>query len=115
MLGTMRSPRIPHVAAIVLLGVGIAQASDAITFIRLLAEHGPAAEANPLAATLAGLGLLPVLIFAKVGVVGLVVAVAMAGWQRHPLATAVVTTFGVAAGLAGATSNVLVLLHPYAG
>jgi hypothetical protein len=111
----MRTLRIPHVAAAVLLGVGVAQASDAITFVRLLVEHGPAAEANPLAATLAGLGLLPLLLVAKAATVGLVVAMAAVGWQRYPLATAAVATLGVFAGLLGATSNVLVLLDPYKG
>ena len=111
----MRALRIPHVAAAVLLGVGVAQASDAITFVRLLLEHGPAAEANPLVATLAELGFLPLLLAAKAAVVGLVVTAAAAGWQRHPVATAMVATLGVVAGLVGATSNVLVLLDPYKG
>jgi hypothetical protein len=111
----MRALRVPHVAAAVLLAVGVAQATDGITFVRLLIEHGTAAEANPVAATLAGLGLLPLLLVAKAAVVGLVVMVAVAGWQRHPLATAAVATLGVAAGLIGATSNVLVLLDPYVG
>ena len=109
------SVRLPHVAAAVLLGVGVAQATDAITFIRLLAEHGTAAEANPVAATLAGLGLLPLLIAAKAAVVGLVVMTAVAGWQRHPFVTAAAATVGVVAGLVGATSNVLVLIDPYRG
>ena len=111
----MRALRVPHVAAAVLLGVGVAQATDAITFLRLLSEHGTAAEANPVAAMLAGLGLLPLLIAAKAAVVGLVVMTAVAGWQRHPLVTATAATVGVAAGLIGATSNVLVLLDPYRG
>jgi hypothetical protein len=111
----VRSPRLPHVAAAVLLGVGLAQATDAITFVRLLVEHGSAAERNPVAASLAAVGLLPLLLLGKAAVVGLVVAVALYGWQRHPLVTAAVATLGVAGGLLGATSNVLVLLDPYAG
>ena len=51
----------------------------------------------------------------KAAVVGLVVMTAVAGWQRHPLVTATAATVGVAAGLIGATSNVLVLLDPYRG
>lgn len=115
MCAAVRPHRIPHVAALVLLGVGVAQASDAITFIRLLLDHGPAAEANPVAAALANQGLLPLLLAAKAAAVGLVVTVAIVGWQKHPVATALAATVGVAAGLLGATSNVLVLLDPYAG
>jgi len=107
--------RLPHVAAATLLGVGAAQASDAITFIRLVLEHGVAAEANPVASMLAGAGLLPLLIVAKAAAVALVVAAVLYGWRRYPLASAVVVTIGVAAGLIGATSNVLVLLDPYRG
>ena len=111
----MRSLRLPHAAAAVLLGVGAAQASDAITFVRLLIDHGTAAEANPIAATLAGSGMLGVLLLAKAMVVVLVVGVVLAGWRRYPVAAALVATLGVGAGLLGATSNVLVLLHPYVG
>ena len=107
--------RLPHAAAATLLGVGAAQASDAITFLRLLASHGVAAEANPLAATLAAAGLLPVLLVAKALVVLLVVGTVFLGAQRYPYASAAVLTLGIGAGLLGATSNVLVLLNPYVG
>src|SRR5262245_34028524 len=107
--------RLPHAAAATLLGVGAAQASDAITFVRLLVEHGVAAEANPVAASLAGAGLLPLLLLAKVAAVALVVAAVLYGARRYPLASAVVVTIAVAAGLLGATSNVLVLMDPYLG
>jgi hypothetical protein len=107
--------RLPHAAAATLLGVGAAQASDAITFVRLLVEHGVAAEANPVAASLAAAGLLPLLLLAKAAAVALVVAAVFYGARRYPLASAVVLTIGVLAGIVGATSNVLVLLHPYAG
>ena len=113
MLGPMTVLRLPHAAAATLLGVGVAQASDAITFLRLMAAHGVAAEANPLVAALAGAGLLPLLIVAKVLVVALVVGVVMVGARRYPFASAAVLTLGVAAGLLGATSNVLVLLDPF--
>ncbi len=113
MLPGMRSLRLPHAAAAVLLGVGAAQASDAITFVRLLMEHGTAAEANPIAASLAGSGMLGLLLVAKALVVVLVVGVVLLGSRRYPAAAALVATLGVGAGLLGATSNVLVLLHPY--
>jgi hypothetical protein len=111
----MSTLRLPHAAAATLLAVGAAQASDAITFVRLMLDHGPAAEANPLASALAAGGWLPGLLAAKVLVVALVVGMVFAGARRYPLATALVVTLGVEAGLLGATSNVLVLLHPYIG
>jgi hypothetical protein len=112
---SMLTFRLPHAAAATLLGVGAAQASDAITFVRLLIEHGTAAEANPIVATLAGSGMLGLLLVAKMLVVALVVGVVLLGWRRYPVAAGVVATLGVFAGLLGATSNVLVLLHPYVG
>ena len=103
---------LPHPAAGTLLAVGAAQAADAITFVRLMIAHGPAAEANPLVAHLVASGSLGLLLAAKVAVVLLVSGVMLLGWRRYPLASAAVATLGVAAGILGATSNVLVLVHP---
>ena len=113
MLRGMTTFRLPHAAAATLLGVGAAQASDAITFVRLLIEHGTAAESNPIAAALAGSGMLGLLLVAKVIVVAMVVGVVLLCARRYPVAAGLVATLGVFAGLLGATSNVLVLLHPY--
>src|SRR3954452_18136749 len=112
---SMTTFRLPHAAAATLLGVGAAQASDAITFIRLLIEHGTAAEANPIVAALAGSGMLGLLLVAKGVVVAMVVGVVLLGWRRYPVAAGLVATLGVFAGLLGATSNVLVRLHPSVG
>jgi hypothetical protein len=109
----MSTLRLPHLAAATLLGVGAAQATDAITFIRLMLDHGPAAEANPLASHLAASGMLGPLLLAKVATVLLVVTAVLVAQRRYPLVAALVVTVGVGAGLIGATSNVLVLLHPY--
>ena len=109
----MPTLRLPHLAAATLLGVGAAQATDAITFIRLMLDHGTAAEANPLASHLAGSGMLGTLLLAKGATVLLVVAAVLVAQRRYPLVAGLVVTVGVGAGLLGATSNVLVLLHPY--
>ena len=111
----MPTLRLPHLAAATLLGVGAAQATDAITFVRLMLDHGPAAEANPLAAHLMGSGMLGTLLLAKVATVLLVLAAVLVAQHRYPWVAALVVTVGVGAGLIGATSNVLVLLHPYFG
>lgn len=107
--------RLPHAAAGVLLAAGSAQAADAVTFLRLMRELGPAAEGNPLVASIASAGHLEVLLAAKVGVVGLVVLVVSLVAVRYPVAAALVATLAVGAGLLGAWSNVLVLLDPFVG
>jgi uncharacterized protein DUF5658 len=109
----MPTLRLPHLAAATLLGVGAAQATDAITFVRLMLDHGAAAEANPLAAHFAGSGMLGPLLLAKLATVALVLAAVLVAERRYPLVAAIVVTAGVGAGIIGATSNVLVLVHPY--
>ena len=107
-----RHYRAPSAAIAVLLAVGAAQAADAVTFLRMVIDVGPAAEANPLVAALAhGDQLLPLMI-AKVGLVSLVVGVVALAAVRNPLIAAVVATLATGAGLVGAWSNVLVLLNP---
>ena len=109
----MTTFRLPHLAAATLLGVGAAQATDAITFVRLMLDHGAAAEANPMASNLVGSGMLGPLLLAKTATVLLVLTAVLVAERRYPLVSALVVTVGVGAGLLGATSNVLVLLHPY--
>ena len=107
--------RVPHAAVAVLLAAGAAQAADAVTFLRMVRDLGPVAEANPLVAALAhGDHLLPLMI-AKAGLVSLVVGVVALAAVRYPLVAAVVATLAVGAGLVGAWSNVLVLLDPIRG
>lgn len=111
----MRLPlRTPHAAAGVLLAAGSAQGADLVTFLRMVRDHGLAAEANPIVVFLASSGHPALLLAGKVAVVGLVVASVALGVRRYPLAGALVATVAVAAGLLGAFSNVLVLLAPYA-
>ena len=110
-----RQVRVPHAVAGVLLSVGVAQGADAVTFLRLMRDWGPAAEANPLVAAVADAGHLPALVIAKVGLVALIVLVVALGGRRYPVAGALVATVAVGAGLVGAWSNVLVLLRPFAG
>jgi hypothetical protein len=99
----------------VLLAAGVAQAADAFTFLRMISDHGPATEANPLVASfLAGGQVLPLLV-AKAGLVALVVGVVALAAVRHPVVAATVATLAVGAGLVGAWSNLLVLLDPVAG
>jgi hypothetical protein len=110
----LRHLRVPHAVAGVLLAVGAAQAADAVTFLRLMRDVGPAAEANALVATVARAGQLPALVAAKVGLVGLIVLVVALVGRRYPVAGALVATLAVGAGLLGAWSNVWVLLGPSA-
>jgi hypothetical protein len=104
--------RVPHPAAAVLLAAGAAQAADAVTFLRLMADLGPRAEGNPLVAAVAAQGHLGALVLAKVVLVGMVVLVVALCARRYPVTGALVATLGMVAGLVGAWSNVLVLLHP---
>jgi hypothetical protein len=110
-----RRLRLPSAAIAVLLAVGAAQAADAVTFLRMMRDVGPGAEANPLVAALAGGDHLLALVIAKAGLVSLVVGVVSLAAVRHPVIAAVVATLAVGAGLVGAWSNVLVLLDPVAG
>lgn len=102
--------RLAAVAAIgVLLAVGVAQASDLLTFIRMVTLAGVAAELNPLVALGANtLGFVP-LIAAKAALVLLVVAVFAIVARSHRRVAATVATMGTIAGLFGAFSNVLAI------
>jgi hypothetical protein len=96
-------------AAAILLAVGSAQGADLVTFLRLMLEHGAAAEANPLAhAGAAQLGLLP-LIVAKVALVVFVTSVFVVVVTTRPRVGLGVAAAAVTAGLVGAFSNVLAL------
>lgn len=102
-------PRIPNAAAGMLLAVGSAQGADALTFVRMIRDHGVRAEANPFVAALAAGGDLAAMVAAKAALVVLIVAVFAIVAARHPVAAALVATAGVVAGLIGAYSNVAVI------
>lgn len=93
----------------VLFAAGAAQAADAVTFVRLMLEHGSAAELNPIVrAGAAELGLLP-LVVAKLSLVVLVVAVFTILVRSRTRLAFTVATAATTAGMIGAFSNVLAL------
>jgi hypothetical protein len=92
-----------------LLAVGSAQGADALTFVRMVRDHGIRAEANPIVATLAAGGDLAAMVAAKAALVVLIVSVFTLIATRHPLAAALIATAGVIGGLVGAYSNVAVI------
>lgn len=99
--------RVGLAIAAVLFAVGIAQAADLVTFLRLISEHGPLAEANPIIrAGATGLGVLP-LVVAKVALIALVSAVFAIVVRTRPRVGLLVATSATVAGLVGAFSNVL--------
>ncbi len=101
--------------ALALLTLTVAQLFDLGTFVRMVAGHGAAAEANPLVRfLLTGYGL-PLLAVAKVAALALVVAViAVLARDGDPSSArrSVAFLFAVAilAGLVGGWSNAAVLL-----
>jgi type III secretion system FlhB-like substrate exporter len=105
----MRALRLPHAAAPALLAVGSAQGTDAITFVRMVRDHGIAAEANPVVAQLAAMGDIGALVLLKALLVAEVVAVFAIVSRRHPALGALIATVAVVAGLVGAWTNVAVI------
>jgi hypothetical protein len=106
-IATTATPAIAIVA--VLLSVGIAQSADLLTFLRMILTVGAHAEANPLVR--GGIGLIGIegLILVKIGLVAFVVATFAFVYRYHPRVAAFVATFGTAAGLIGAFSNLIAL------
>jgi len=93
----------------ILVAVGLAQGADAVTFLRLMSEHGPGAELNPIVrAGVIDLGLMP-LIIAKAALVVFVVAACSVIMRTRARLSLAVATAGTGAGLVGAFSNVLAL------
>jgi hypothetical protein len=107
--GMRHWPRTPNAAAGMLLAVGSAQGADALTFVRMVRDHGIRTEANPFVAALAAGGDLGAMVAAKAALVVLVVAIFAVLVARHPLVACVVATVAVGAGLVGAFSNVAVI------
>jgi hypothetical protein len=110
-VGARERERLAVLAALaVLLAVAVAQASDLLTFIRMISVAGTGAELNPLVARGAdSLGVVP-LVIAKVALVVLVGAVFTIVARRHRRVAATVATAGMLAGLVGAFSNVLAIM-----
>ena len=95
-----------------LLAVGSAQGADALTFVRMVRDHGLRAEANPFVAALAAGTDLSVMVLAKAALVVFVVSLFALIAARHPLTACLVATGAVIAGLIGAYSNVAVITGP---
>ncbi len=93
----------------------VAQLLDLGTFVRMIAGHGAAAEANPLVRyILTGYGL-PMLVVAKLAVLSLVVAVVAqlagrAAQPEHRRLVAAVLAAAIVAGIVGGWSNAAVML-----
>jgi hypothetical protein len=93
-----------------LLAVGVAQASDLLTFLRMVSIAGIGAELNPLVSEGADtLGFVP-LVLAKAALVVLVGAVFTIVARSHRRTAATVATLGTLAGLLGAFSNVFAII-----
>jgi hypothetical protein len=93
----------------------IAQLFDLGTFIRMVARHGSAAEANPIVSGLLHGHGLEFALVAKVVALSVVVAVTVVLSQRpedvrHARLGALVAAIAVVAGLVGGLSNALVIL-----
>lgn len=93
-----------------------AQGLDFATFNAMVASQGPSAEANPLIHNLFVAMGTPAVAFAKLALIGLVIALGIAGAARGrqgiwstvgglPLALA------IAAGLIGGITNAATILH----
>ena len=98
-------PRTPNAAAGMLLAVGSAQGADALTFVRMVRDHGIRAEANPFVAALAAGGDLGAMVVAKAALVVLIVAIFAVVVARHPLVACLIATAAVVAGLVGRLSR----------
>ncbi len=110
--GMRPRPRTPNAAAGMLLAVGSAQGADALTFVRMVRDHGLRAEANPFVAALAAGGDVGAMVLAKGALVVLIVAIFAVVVARHPFVACLIATAAVAAGLLGAYSNVAVINGP---
>jgi hypothetical protein len=88
----------------------VAQSFDLATFSAMVARHGVAAEANPLVGGLFLTLGMPAVAMAKLLLVVLVAALAVAGWARGGRGTwalvgIVPVAIAIAAGLLGGITN----------
>jgi hypothetical protein len=95
--------------------LAVVQFFDFGTFVTMTSRYGPAAEANPLVASLFIDYGLPILLVAKVAVVVLaasVVVVLAQSRRRRPAGVlrGVVLATGLAAGMVGGMSNAATLI-----
>jgi hypothetical protein len=91
----------------VLLSVGIAQAGDFLTFVRMILTVGVHAELNPLVRGGVGVVGLEGLAVMKMALVAFVVATFVFVYRYHPRVAVLVAVVGTAAGLIGTISNLI--------
>jgi hypothetical protein len=92
-----------------------AQLLDLGTFVRMVMQHGVAAEANPLVASLLADHGLPLVAAAKLAALSLIIGVIAVlarsdGRKKYPRLALTVATLAVVAGLLGGISNVAVIV-----
>jgi hypothetical protein len=98
----------PPVAILaVLLSVGIAQAGDLVTFVRMILSLGIHAELNPLVKGGVGIVGLEGLAIMKIALVAFVVATFAFVYRYHPRVAVLVAAVGTAAGVIGTISNLI--------
>jgi len=91
----------------VLLSVGIAQAGDLLTFVRMILSVGIHAELNPLVKGGVGVVGLEGLAVMKIALVAFVVATFAFVYRYHPRVAVLVAAVGTTAGVIGAISNLI--------
>jgi hypothetical protein len=109
-----RRPAYRTVMALAVAAATFAQLLDLATFARMVTIHGPAAEANPLIASLLadhGLPFVAVTKLAGLSVIVGVIAVLAAreAPKSHPRLAIAIAAAAVAAGLFGGWTNVIVI------
>jgi hypothetical protein len=95
--------------AAVLIAVGGAQAGDLVTFVQMVALHGPRAEANPIVGQAVLAFGVPALVVVKIALVVFVVATFTIVARRYYLIAFGVASLATLAGILGAWSNILAL------
>ncbi len=93
----------------VLIAVGVAQAGDLVTFVRMVALRGPGAEMNPIVGHAVLAFGVPALVAVKVALVLFVVwTFAIVARRYYRLAFAV-ASLATLVGILGAWSNILAI------
>jgi len=100
----------PIVVAAVLT-MSAAQLLDLVTFMNMMKTVGPAAEANPLVATLFGAYGFPMVAIAKVVLLALTTGIAavLIRPPRHSRLLATVFAVAIVVGLVGGVSNMIAI------
>jgi hypothetical protein len=93
------------------LTMSAAQMLDLVTFMAMMREVGPAAEANPLVSVLFGAYGFPMVAIAKVTLLALVTGIAaiLANVPANPRLAGAVVTVAILVGVIGGLSNAIAL------